>query len=115
MADMTRRLASTTFLINSAAFVARAINKMLRIESTQTRSGGAKRPRLRSVEPVVASVCTLARLAQAFLDLSLPACLSFFERVGVVGALSTNGNPSFATIVKVAGALGLRIRFESAA
>lgn len=34
------------------------------------------------------------------------------SREGLYKALSTDGNPSFATIVKVAGALGLRLHFE---
>jgi probable addiction module antidote protein len=37
------------------------------------------------------------------------------SREGLYKALSADGNPSFATIVKVANALGLRIHFESAA
>lgn len=37
------------------------------------------------------------------------------SREGLYKALSEEGNPSFATIVKVAGALGLRIHFESIA
>lgn len=37
------------------------------------------------------------------------------SREGLYKALSTGGNPSFATIMKVAAALGLRIHFESAA
>jgi probable addiction module antidote protein len=37
------------------------------------------------------------------------------SREGLYKALSAEGNPSFATIVKVARALGLRIRFTSAA
>lgn len=36
-------------------------------------------------------------------------------REGLYKALSSEGNPSFATVMKVARALGLRIRFESAA
>lgn len=36
-------------------------------------------------------------------------------REGLYKALSGEGNPSFATIIKVAGALGLRIKFEPAA
>ena len=35
-------------------------------------------------------------------------------RVGLTKALSPEGNPSFATIAKVAKALGLRIRIEPA-
>lgn len=35
------------------------------------------------------------------------------SREGLYKALSTDGNPSFATIMKVARALGLRIHFES--
>ncbi len=34
---------------------------------------------------------------------------------GLYKALSADGNPSFATIAKVAHALGLRIHFESVA
>ena len=37
------------------------------------------------------------------------------SREGLYKALSTDGNPSFATIMKVARALGLRIHFESVA
>ena len=37
------------------------------------------------------------------------------SREGLYKALSAEGNPSFATIVKVARALGLRIHFESVA
>jgi probable addiction module antidote protein len=33
------------------------------------------------------------------------------SREGIYKALSDEGNPSFATIAKIAGALGLRIRF----
>jgi probable addiction module antidote protein len=35
------------------------------------------------------------------------------SREGLYKALSAEGDPSFATIVKVARALGLRIHFES--
>ncbi|MFT8636416.1 MAG: addiction module antidote protein [Pseudoclavibacter sp.] len=34
------------------------------------------------------------------------------SREGLYKALSGDGNPSFATIVKVAGALGLKLHFE---
>jgi probable addiction module antidote protein len=34
------------------------------------------------------------------------------SREGIYKALSGEGNPSFATIVKVAGALGLRLQFK---
>ena len=37
------------------------------------------------------------------------------SREGLYKALSTDGNPSFATIIKVAKALGLKIHFEPAA
>lgn len=37
------------------------------------------------------------------------------SREGLYKALSSDGNPSFATVMKVANALGLRLRFESAA
>lgn len=37
------------------------------------------------------------------------------SREGLYKALSAEGNPSFATIVKVASALGLKIHFESVA
>lgn len=37
------------------------------------------------------------------------------SREGLYKALSAEGNPSFATIMKVATALGLRIHFDSAA
>ncbi len=34
------------------------------------------------------------------------------DRSGIYKALSENGNPSFGTVLKITGALGLRIRFE---
>jgi probable addiction module antidote protein len=37
------------------------------------------------------------------------------SREGLYKALSGDGNPSFATIMKVAKALGLKLRFESVA
>ncbi|MFT4110951.1 addiction module antidote protein [Propionicimonas sp.] len=37
------------------------------------------------------------------------------SREGLYKALSAGGNPSFATVVKVARALGLRVHFESVA
>lgn len=37
------------------------------------------------------------------------------SREGLYKALSADGNPSFATIVKVADALGLKLHFESVA
>lgn len=37
------------------------------------------------------------------------------SREGLYKALSADGNPSFATIMKVSNALGLRIHFESVA
>lgn len=37
------------------------------------------------------------------------------SREGLYKALSAEGNPSFATIMKIAKALGLRIHFESVA
>jgi probable addiction module antidote protein len=37
------------------------------------------------------------------------------SREGLYKALSADGNPSFATIVKVAGALGLKLHFEPVA
>jgi probable addiction module antidote protein len=37
------------------------------------------------------------------------------SREGLYKALSADGNPSFATISKVAHALGLRIHFEAVA
>jgi probable addiction module antidote protein len=36
------------------------------------------------------------------------------SREGIYKALSEEGNPSFATVAKIAGALGLRIRFAAA-
>lgn len=36
------------------------------------------------------------------------------SREGLYKALSGEGNPSFATVAKIAGALGLRITFEAA-
>lgn len=36
-------------------------------------------------------------------------------RTGLYKALSPGGNPSFATVVKVAGAMGFRIGFQAAA
>ena len=35
------------------------------------------------------------------------------SREGLYKALSETGNPSFATVVKLAGSLGLRVRFTS--
>ena len=35
------------------------------------------------------------------------------SREGIYKALSDEGNPSFATVAKIAGALGLRITFEA--
>ena len=35
------------------------------------------------------------------------------SREGIYKALSAEGNPSFATVSKIAGALGLRITFEA--
>ena len=35
------------------------------------------------------------------------------DRSGLYGALSEDGNPSFATVVKIMGALGLRMRIEA--
>ncbi len=35
------------------------------------------------------------------------------SREGIYKALSEDGNPSFATVAKIAGALGLRITFEA--
>ena len=40
---------------------------------------------------------------------------SGLSREGLYKALSEEGNPTFATVAKVAKALGLQIRFESAA
>lgn len=37
------------------------------------------------------------------------------SREGLYKALSKDGNPTFATVTKIAKALGLQIRFESAA
>jgi probable addiction module antidote protein len=37
------------------------------------------------------------------------------SREGLYKALSEKGNPTFATVTKIAKALGLQIRFESAA
>lgn len=37
------------------------------------------------------------------------------SREGLYKALSGDGNPTFATVTKIAKALGLRIRFETAA
>ena len=37
------------------------------------------------------------------------------SREGLYKALSADGNPSFATIVKVARALGLKLHFDSVA
>ncbi|MGI8947232.1 MAG: addiction module antidote protein [Ornithinimicrobium sp.] len=37
------------------------------------------------------------------------------SREGLYKALSANGNPSFATVMKVSRALGLRVHFESIA
>ncbi len=43
-----------------------------------------------------------------------PAALGM-SREGLYKALSGDGNPSFATIMKVAKALGLKLHFESVA
>lgn len=40
---------------------------------------------------------------------------SGISREGLYKALSEEGNPSFATVAKIARALGLKIRFQSAA
>ncbi len=37
------------------------------------------------------------------------------SREGLYKALSAHGNPSFATVVKVSHALGLRVHFEAIA
>lgn len=36
------------------------------------------------------------------------------SREGIYGALSGEGNPSFATVMKIAGALGFRLSFQPA-
>ena len=48
-------------------------------------------------------------------NLSALARETGLSREGLYKALSEDGNPSFATIVKVARALGLRITFRAAA
>jgi len=48
-------------------------------------------------------------------DVIEPARRTGMSRAGLHEALSADGNPSFATIVKFACALGLRIRFTTAA
>ncbi|MGN6251382.1 MAG: addiction module antidote protein [Marmoricola sp.] len=50
--------------------------------------------------------------AQNFSDLARNVGMS---REGLYKALSNNGNPSFATIYKVARALGLKLEFHSVA
>ncbi|MFS3127775.1 addiction module antidote protein [Nocardioides sp. Bht2] len=54
---------------------------------------------------------TIAR-AQNFSELARKVGMS---REGLYKALSADGNPSFATIVKVANALGLEIAFRASA
>lgn len=54
---------------------------------------------------------TIAR-SQNFSHIARNAGMS---REGLYKALSADGNPSLATIVKVSHALGLRLRFEAAA
>ncbi|MEL4356480.1 MULTISPECIES: addiction module antidote protein [unclassified Luteococcus] len=48
-------------------------------------------------------------------NLSEIARTAGISREGLYKALSADGNPSFATVVKVAQALGLRVRFQPAA
>ncbi|MCL2468306.1 MAG: putative addiction module antidote protein [Micrococcales bacterium] len=60
---------------------------------------------------VVHALGTIARSG----NLSELARRTGMSREGLYKALSGDGNPSFATIVKVAHALGLRLHFEPAA
>ena len=48
-------------------------------------------------------------------NLSAIARQAGMSREGLYKALSAGGNPTFATVVKVARALGLRVHFESVA
>ncbi len=48
-------------------------------------------------------------------NLSEVARRAGMSREGLYKALSANGNPSFATVMKVSRALGLRVHFESIA
>ena len=50
--------------------------------------------------------------SQNFSEIARQAVMS---REGLYRALSADGNPTLATVVKVAGALGLRLRFEAIA
>jgi probable addiction module antidote protein len=50
--------------------------------------------------------------SQIFSELARKVCMS---REGLYKALSNNGNPSFATIYKVARALGLKLEFHAVA
>ena len=58
---------------------------------------------------VAAALGTLAR-SRNFSELARQVGMS---REGLYKALSENGNPSFATIVKVTAALGLRLEFRA--
>ena len=59
---------------------------------------------------VAKALGTIAR-SQNFSELARKVGMS---REGLYKALSEEGNPSYATIVKVANALGLKIEFHSA-
>jgi len=60
---------------------------------------------------VASALGTIARSG----NLSELARRTDMSREGLYKALSPDGNPSFATIVKVADALGLKLHFESVA
>ena len=60
---------------------------------------------------VAQALGTIAR-SQNFSELAREVGMS---REGLYKALSTDGNPSFATIMKVAKALGLKIEFHAVA
>ncbi len=60
---------------------------------------------------VASALGTIARSG----NLSELARRTGMSREGLYKALSADGNPSFATIVKVANALGLKLHFESVA
>ena len=58
---------------------------------------------------ITQALCTIAR-SQNFSEIARHAGMS---REGLYKALSYDGNPTLATVVKVAHALDLRLRFEA--
>ena len=56
-----------------------------------------------------------SRLSEADATLSQIAREAGMSREGLYKALSADGNPSLATVLKVAHALGLRLHFEATA